>query len=69
MGTPFVYQNPGFNDGYFCHILGHDLTTKNKFYSTSRGDLADLSFPKILPTEVQTLHYKLPQDVTDVRKQ
>ena len=23
-GTPFVYQNPGFNDGYFCHILGHN---------------------------------------------
>ena len=22
--TPFVYQNPGFNDGNFCHILGHN---------------------------------------------
>ncbi|CAH3020774.1 unnamed protein product [Porites evermanni] len=43
-----------------------DIIIKNKFYSTSRGDLADFSFPKILPTEVQTLHYKLPQYVTDV---
>lgn len=43
-----------------------EIIINNKFHSTNRGDLADISFPTIVATGVQTLHSKTPDHITDV---
>lgn len=43
-----------------------EIIVNNKFHSTNRGDLADISFLTIVATGVQTLHSKTPDHITDV---
>ena len=59
--SPLPYQI--FNIYLF---ICQEIIISNTFYQTKRIKAAEISFPVIAPTGVQTMHVNLPKHITDL---